>query len=245
MRGSLAGVFHSFLAALQLFHQAEVVVQPPGCVTDDDVRGVVVHGLRHRGCDDLLRLHSLTEFSNRGRRPVGPFRKLLHGSSSKRVARSKKDVQSRLSELMGQLAHRSRLPAPVHTNDQDHGGPGIAQLQRGIAAPGVQYVLDGLLQGAADVVSRLELSIHDAAANAVHDFECGFRAEVGCNQQVLELLQRVIGLVQIPEGEQLIQHPEALPRLARSFEYSVCVRNSLFLQHTDGLLKRPGAAFCG
>lgn len=201
------------------------------------------------------------------------------------------------------------LLSPQHHSAQL--APGIAQLQRGIAAPGVQYVLDGLLQGAADVVSRLELSIHDAAANAVHDFECGFRAEVGClegskgrvllaanhhraaasaerlqagqqlrgqyNQQVLELLQRVIGLVQIPKGEQLIQHlsswsrvecqsplgaycadatseqltrelcahPEALPRLARPFEHSVCVRNSLFLQHTDGLLKRPGAAFCG
>ncbi len=170
-------------------HERRFVLKTAGGVDDEKVIAFVpgalqrverqARGIRARfGCDNL------------GARPLAPNLELLDGRGPERVARRQHDPKALAGELVRILADRRRFAGAIHTDDKDDVG-----LLRGVDFKRLsnrrENLFDFLSQDVPDFFRR-DVAVVARFAQSARDAGRDIETEIGLNEQVFKLLQRLV-----------------------------------------------------
>ena len=162
-------------------------MQAAGRVDEHDVgaaRAGGGHAVVHdgRGVAALRLLHDVAAHA------LGPLGELLHGRGAKGVAGHHERRLAHLLEPPGDLADGRRLARAVHADHEDHGRlrGDVDALRLGIL--GLEHAGDHVGELVHERLARLDLLGRAALLELVDDLDGAVHADVGGDQQLLDLL---------------------------------------------------------
>ena len=110
---------------------------------------------------------------------------------------------------MTQFPERRRLPASVDADDQNHARFAFIFIQPDdLRIPNRrQHIHNRRLQRLPHLLRRLHLPILHPRPHAIHNLTRHPRPEIHPQQRLLELIQRLIKILQSPQRQDIIHHP--------------------------------------
>ena len=216
-------------------------MEPARGIREDDVDIAHLDRLVHRLVAQRAGLHALLVGGHDPPGSLGPRLELLGGGGSEGISRHEHHLRAALlGEAVGELTDRRGLSAAVDAHDHDDRGP-VALVQREgsgslLAVVGAdEDVHDGPLERRLDFRAGLDLTLLAPLPDDVQDVHRGRRAEVDAEEGVLELLERVLQAVEVPQREDLVHVAELLARLAGALEHAVEIALGLLRQDAGEL----------
>ena len=177
-------LLHDGLDFGQFTHEVDFVVQTASRVDDDNV-GILRHSGFHRVESHRSGVGTLTLLNNGHTYPLSPNLQLRNSSRTESVGSTKHDLLARLLKVVGQLADGGSLAHAVHANDHNH----IRFLVSGNLKSGAvaRLVLlkqshDFLFQNPVQLIGAHILVAGNAGLDAVDNFQCGFNAHIGSDE---------------------------------------------------------------
>ena len=181
---------------LKFAHELRAVLQSPGGVHEHDV-DVELAGARQRVEGEACRVGALVALDERGQRAPRPDAQLLDRGGAKGVARREQDRLAFGPEFGGELADGRRLARAVDADDEDH-----ERALRGIdhqrAGDRLKRAFDLVREDLFHFI-RIDAALVAPVADRVANAGRRGKAEVGLNENVLEIVER--GGVELALGE--------------------------------------------
>ena len=183
---------------LHLLHEVGLGVEPAGRVDDDDVDAPAACGLQ-RVEGDGSRVGALPVGYDVGADTAAPHLQLLDGSRPEGVGRAEEHLLAVVDVEPGQLGDVRRLACAVHA-DHEYRVRDLAVLGDG-AGRNVQDSHQLLLEYVDCAIGVRYALVPDAPLESFEELLGGAEADVGGDQQLLELLPELV--VQAPGAKEV------------------------------------------
>ncbi|MCY1234826.1 hypothetical protein D9M72_474170 [compost metagenome] len=216
---------------LKFGHQLRLVLQAAGGVDDQHV-GLLLARLLERFIGETGGIGAELGGNDVGLGALRPDLQLLDRRGTEGVAGGKHDLEACARKLGGELADRRGLAGTVdadHQNDMRL----VAEVELQRLGDGRKHLGDLAGHDARDVLAGDILAIA-LGGERIGDAHRGFDAEIGLDQQILEILER--RFVELAFGEEAGDLAGQLRRGAGKAAAQALVPGELFLRRGEGLV---------